>query len=442
MKGKLFQRKYLLIFFLMCLVFIHSLYRLSDKYHISDNILNHQGMNTDVVDYQLTAVNLVKGHGLTDHFIEDYGVYKIGLDKTTFNNMFYQFMYFRGRFLKGTDLYDWSPPGYPTFLALFYYLFGVEPLNVMKIQFILIALAASLMPLIGFLYWSEIGIVSGMASSILFINFYSTNPATILAESVYVFLFSIWILVFSVWDRSPRIIFTALLGILLGMTLLVKGSSIFIVLLFPIYLFFKFKNPGIAIKQAIVFVLCLGILIIPWSAYASIKSHRLVLLCSQVMPDLLDGNNEQSVLTGEFTPDWMMGNKDYLYKKLEKRNYSKIKMLTIFLTQNYRSIPELLMNKLRVGFNKVILVIFLMIAFYASVFCLNRIKGGQKAKVPVFPLIFFINILLITLIAYGRQIIVLPFIYSFLFPATYLPFYWVSFSLGRIFKSRRTPYAL
>jgi len=232
------------------------------------------------------------------------------------------------------------------------------------------------------------------------------------------------------------------LGILLGMTLLVKGSSIFIVLLFPIYLFFKFKNPGIAIKQAIVFVLCLGILIIPLSAYASIKSHRLVLLCSQVMPDLLDGNNEQSVLTGEFTPDWMMGNKDYLYKKLEKRNYSKIKMLTIFLTQNYRSIPELLMNKLRVGFNKVILVIFLMIAFYASVFCLNRIKGGQKAKVPVFPLIFFINILLITLIAYGRQIIVLPFIYSFLFPATYLPFYWVSFSLGRIFKSRRTPYAL
>jgi len=417
------HRKWLLNIFVMCLVFGLSLYRLASTHAFNDYVINNDIYGTDAIDYQLMAVNFVNGHGLTSHFIEDYPHYKIGVGKTTLLDTFRPTGFFVEKFLLKMDLHVWHPPGYPLFMAFIYKFVGISPFYIKFIQVILLALAASFMPLIGFLYWGELGVVSGMVASLVFINFCSPDPTLIRAEVLDVFLFSVWILLFTVWELMPRTIVTALLGIILGMTLLVKGTCVFIAFFFPIYLFFKLKNSSMAIKHALVFVFCVGVMVFPWSIYASIKTHEPVLLCTQTMPDLLAGNNERSIQTGQWTPDAQMKNPNFLYSKLKAKKCSDFKMLMVFFRQNYRHIPQLMTNKLRIAFPRgTSSVICSMLFYYAASFYFKRMNIDQ-ALVPVFPLMFFINILLITLISYGRYIIVVPFIYPILMPGVYLPFY-------------------
>ena len=80
--------------------------------------------------------------------------------------------------------------------------------------------------------------------------------------------------------KMSSIIITAMLGIILGIALLVKGSCVFIAVLFPMYLFFRLKHLSRVFKHVFVFVLCLTAMILPWSIYASIKTYEPVLLCS------------------------------------------------------------------------------------------------------------------------------------------------------------------
>jgi len=415
--------KYWLIIFAMCIAFVYSFYRLASTYTFNDYVVNHKAYGTDAIEYQLTAVNVLNGHGITAHIIEDYSHYKIGIGKESLVNTFKESQSTREWFLVSNSLHVWHPPGYTLFLALIYKFMGVSPFYIKLIQIILLAWAASFMPLIGFFYWREMGIVSGIIASLVFINFFAPNPTLIRSEVLYVFLFSVWILLFSMWERMPRTILTALLGIILGVALLVKGACVFIAFFFLIYLFYRLKEFKMAKKHANVFVFCLGLMILPWSMYASVKIHGPVLLCTQIMPDLLAGNNEQSIQTGEWTPFWELKKHDDLYSRLKSKKYSDSKMLMIFFVQNYKHIPQLLVNKLRAAFYQAAFVIFSMLFYYAAVFYFKRINRGQDSLVPIFPLMFFINILLITLILYGRYIIVVPFIYPLLIPGAYLPFY-------------------
>ena len=164
-------------------------------------------------------------------------------------------------------------------------------------------------------------------------------------------------------------------------------------------------------------------MILPWSIYASIKTHEPVLLCSQIILDLLDGNNEQSIQTGGYTPEWSINKSDHFYKNPGEKETHRIKKLTTFLRQNYKHILQLLANKLRAAFHRVIFILFLMVLYYMAAFYFKSINSDQASLIPIFPLIFFINVFLITLIDYGMYRLVVPFIYPLLIPAAYLPFY-------------------
>jgi len=439
------NRKKFLVLFIMCCVFVCCFYRLTMQFRLDDYVAFS---NLDAIDYQLIAVNALDGYGFTAHFNEEYYRYKIGVKKSYLKEFAKDWDYFHNRFRFGTDLHVWKPPGYPFFLMRVYK-WGISPHNVKLIQVILLSMAASFMPLVGFLYWGEIGILSGMISALMFINFYSPDPSEIMSESLYIFLFAIWILLFSIWDKRCRDIFTAFLGIISGVSLLVKGSCVFVPVFFLVYLFFKLRCFSYAFKHAFLFVFFLIITIMPWSLYASMRTHSPVLLCSQTMQDVLAGNNEQSIRTGEWSPK--EGEEYYrrLYKKLETGGrYSEMRMLAFFFSQNYKHIPELLINKLKVAFYQdhikrqdligdshpsgIFWVIISTLLYYGIAFSRRDITCNQGADPPVFPLIFFTNILLVTLFCYGLYRVVLPFVYPLLIPAAYLPFYLVKILTGYI----------
>jgi len=424
--------KYLLIVFIMCSVFFYSFYRLHSVYKINDFVVvNPDRIGFDEIDYQLIAVNILDGYGITTHFNEDETRYKMNVKKSVLVQQSIHLEFFKDRLRKGNNVATWRPPGYPLFVYLIYKFVGVSPLYVKFIQVVLIALAASFMPLIGFLYWGKTGIISGVVASVAFIHFYTPNPTFILSENLYVFLFAVWILLFSIWDKMRRIFITALLGIILGLALLVKGSCIFIAFLFPAYLFFRLKRRESIFKHVFVFVLCVAVMIAPWSIFSSIKTHQLVLLCTQQGHDLLAGNNEESIKTGEYTPSWMIKNPDNLYKRLKEKNFSRIKMLATFLRQYYKNIPQLLVHKLKAGFQRIVFILLAMFSYYAVTFYFKQTHCYRDIQIPIFPLMFFINILLITLILYGMERLVEPFVYSFLIPATYLPFYLLRILINR-----------
>ena len=439
------NRKNFLVLLVMCCVFICCFYRLTMQFRLDDYVAVS---NLDAIDYQLIAVNALDGFGFTSHFNEEYSRYKIGVKKSSLKEFTKYLDYFHGRFHVGADLHVWKPPGYPFFLMQVYK-WGIFPHKVKLIQVILLSMAASFMPLVGFLYWGEIGILSGMISALMFINFYSPDPSEMMSESLYVFSFAIWILLFSIWDKRCRYVFTAFLGIISGVSLLVKGSCFFVPFFFLVYLFFRLRCFSYAFKHAFLFVFFLIIIIMPWSIYASLRTHTPVILCSQTMPDVLSGNNDQSIHTGEWSPK--AGGEYYgrLYKRFEtKGRCSEMRMLAYFFSQNYKHIPELLINKLKVAFYQdpikrqdligdshpsgVFWVIISLLLYYGIAFSFRDITCNQGYDPPVFPLIFFTNILLVTLIFYGMYRIVLPFVYPLLIPAAYLPFYLVKTLMGYI----------
>ena len=59
-----------------------------------------------------------------------------------------------------------------------------------------------------------------------------------------------------------------------------------------------------------------------------------------------------------------------------------------------------------------------MILYYLTIFLKKR-----PGKIPLFPLLFCINLFFITLIFYGFYRLTLPFMVFFLMPAIHYPFY-------------------
>ena len=82
----------------------------------------------------------------------------------------------------------------------------------------------------------------------------------------------------------------------------------------------------------------------------------------------------------------------------------------------------MLKNKLLRGFlnTEVFPIVTGMFLYYLAAIIAVKPKGTIEKKIPVFPLIYFLNILLITLIFYGSYRFILPFLPFFILPAAYL----------------------
>lgn len=420
----------ILVFFLSCLYLFEK-----HRYKLSDTAL----FGSDTWQYQSLGVNLCLGHGYKAGGIEKFDTYKFYATKELRDAPYYPLapkanisskenftMY--SYFVKGGEYFFFRTPGYPFFLAAVYRLFGIHPYVVEIIQIILLAFCASLMPIIGMYYWSRLGIYSGLFSSFIFIR-YSPDPSEIMSEPLFILCLFILAIIIMLWENKPSNLRTFLLGIMSAVSLLVKGIATFLPLLLLMHINFASNKPGVKLKLSLIFMLGFFFCILPWSTYATKKSGRFIFLATQVESLLLDSNNEDTLkTTHDAAPGWRKWNRDdskYLYNRLKNTNYSYIKKTFIYLSQNKKDIPLLLKHKLKRGFFvkwRIPLVITGMFLYYlTSIFTINS-KFSIGEKIPIFPILYFLNIFLMTLIFFGLDRYTLPFIIFSILPATYILF--------------------
>ncbi len=396
----------------------------------------------DAWEYQSLAVNLYLGHGYQLGGIEKFSTYKFQESEEFKRQLHYlsdelsipRYDYY----LRGGGYAFYRTPGYPFFLAIIYKLFGIHPLIVKIIQMILLAICASLMPVIGMYYWSRLGILSGLFSSFLFIKYFCPDPSAIMTEPLVTFSLFVLAIFIILWEIKPSTTRTFILGIMTGICLLVKGLNGFLPLLLLIYIAFVDYKKRLRFKLSLVFILGFLLCIVPWNIYASKKNNRFLLLSTQAETLLLDSNNEGNLKTGGWAARWRKETKPsprYLYNRL-KDDYSPVKKLLIFLYQNKKGVPLLLTGKLYKGFahKEIILFVAGMFLYYlmaAFARRFKRLKPAPDERIPIFPLIFFLNILFITLVFYGDRRFTLPFIAFFILPTAYFPLAMLKFFLKR-----------
>ena len=318
MKNFLKNRRQFFILILLCLtIFVLGFWYLLKIYPPTDASI----FGGDHDDYQSLGVNLSLGYGYREGGLTAFEVYKFR------NPPLHRIL----RFYQSTEYRFYRQPGYPFFLAIIYKIFGIHPKVVYVIQTAILSFAVAMMPVIGFFYWSKSGALSGVLSSLILIRYLPFNPRVILTEPLIVFSLVVWVLVLMWWEAKGTRLRTMWLGITTGVLLLVKGISIFIPFFFVIYLMWRKAKMSLIF----LFILAYGLMILPWSIYVSVKSHRLVVLTTQAEYVLLDCMNEDCINSGKCTPAFRKehkGDLSYLYNRLDQgpRSYGTFKKLLLF----------------------------------------------------------------------------------------------------------------
>lgn len=412
------MKKILLPLTSLSIFFISFFYLLEmNRYKLSDTAI----FPGDSATYQSLGVNLSLGYGYKYGCVEKFEIYKFNkLDSIEKTKDKYD------EYVRGGRRSFYRTPGYPLFLAAIYKVFGIHPRIVKIIQIILLAISISLLPAIGNYYWSRSGILAGALSSLLSVRYLMPDPCRIMTEPLIIFsLFVLTVFLIS-WEARQSVTRTLFLGMISGIIILVKGSNIFIPAFLLLYIIFKIDKPKEKLKSSSIFIIGLLLFVLPWSIYASKKTSKFVVLSKdQPTQLLLDSNNEDSLKTGGFAPAWRMKKKDdpkYLYNRLRNSDYTNEQKFLIFMRQNKKSIPILLRKKLLKTFlnKKVFFVVAGMFLYYFMSALAIKCKVSIDEKIPVFPLLYFANIFLITLIYCGHPRFVLPFMPFFILPAVYL----------------------
>lgn len=418
------------------LVFVLSCVYLLLKYPLS-NACDFAG---DSWSYQSTAVNLVHGHGYKSGGLESFSTYKFA-KSDRFPGWLSDTELFRG-FYDNPDYFFYVTPGYPFFLAAIYKIFGIQPIYAKLIQLILIGLSSAIMPFLGFFYWQRTGLWLGVVSAVVFITAFAPNPDYIMTEPLVIFALFLWALFFASWESQPTLKRSLLLGIVTGATLLVKGY-VLLVFLFIVYVLFKISRLYQKFCFLGLFILGLFLVVSPWSFYASQKAHKTIILSTQLDALLLDGNNEDSVVSGTFSPGWRKWNKGdlrYLYNRLADTNLDSRQKVLLFMRTNTQYLPQLFFNKLKAAFNDTATLLCLggMVTYYFFV-VVRRRQGAlyeiPHEKVPIYPILFFTVIVLNTLISFGLRRYADTFMPFFILPAVYCPVF--LFKILYTKKSRR-----
>ncbi|HTZ11999.1 MAG TPA: hypothetical protein VMD04_06485, partial [Candidatus Margulisiibacteriota bacterium] len=380
----------------------------------------------DTSHYQPLGVNLSLGHGYKTGAIVDFAVYKF--DKEPTGSVEFKgrggFSPFHSHFLADTGYNFFRSPGYPLFLAAVYKICGIHPRVVKILQIILLSACAALMPVITVYYWPGHGLLSGVISAFIFTVFSAPDPAAIHTETLITFGLFILTLLIILWELKASTARTFFLGAAAALNILVKGTNAFLPPLLILYIFMRARGTRAKIKLPLTFILGFIICISPWSIYAT-KINRSPILSCTGGTVLLDGNNEDSLSTGGCEAawhSWDAGNEKYLYNRL--RGLRPFQKFLIFIKQNKNSMLGLLKNKLSSAFLHpfILLAVGGLFLYYLRALLFIRVKEGRKEKIPIFPLIYFANILLITLIFFGEPRYLEPFMPFFILPAIQLPF--------------------
>jgi hypothetical protein len=381
----------------------------------------------DTLHYQFQAVNLLYGHGFQVGPIEPYGVYRF--DRQIPEHDFYRQM--GGQ----THAYIFGHvPGYQLVVAAVYSVFGVHPRVVYKLQSILVALIAALLPLAGAYYWGGRGVLSGLLAAALLVLFYQPNPAALMTEPLLAATLFVAAVPFALIERGTAPWVALVSGTLLGLVLLVKTITIFLLPLFLVLALYRIRSVWRAMAFVGLFGLGLSLSIAPWSLYATRRNDfrrdaelGVIVLATQGRWVVLDGNNELALSDGKWHPEWRFaraGDPAFFYNRPEGAGRSSLARVARFLWLERAAVPGLLGHKLARAFGepRFFVLIAAALAFYGWALrrrCLlvERAAAEPPPAIPLFPLAGLACPLMATLLVCGEPRVVLPFVWPLLLVA-------------------------
>ena len=415
---KYMNQKYIL--FSLLFIFLFAVHYNIGKKNEFNNFSDYALFGGDTWEYQSLAVNLLHGHGYQFGGIEPLEVYKFAYTSR-----------YKTFFDSETDYSFYRTPGYPFFLKTIYQIHGIHPGIAKKYQFIMIIISVSLMPLICYYYFGYLGVISGTLSSFFFMKYLLSDlrTGTLLTESLMVFSILVWMFALIFWEKKPTKNRIILLGIVSGLLLLVKGSTIFIPFIFLILLFryYSFSQRK-KIAYMIIYIFSILTVVTPWSIYATIKSDRFVLLSTQGDTMLADCNNKQAALTGDWSTNWPTNDANLKYIFFNRPDGSTKKNVLTALNF-YIEDPSMIFVSIK---NKIIFATQYRPTKFCLMFSLlylllyiitSRFKSDYKFKsIPTYAIIIFINIFLLTIVFYGSRRMLVPYMYFLLIPSVHFLF--------------------
>ncbi len=291
--------------------------------------------NGDEMAYHSLAINMMLGHGFTEGLVDQKVDYRF-LDISETGEPSSSDYPPNHNFLR--------TPGYPQFLATIYMTNGIHPLLAKEIQCAIFCFATFLLPLAGWVLLGTNGLWAGAISiPFVFRMHHLFNLNELYTETLQ--LFSL-LLIAVVWALVQRYKYQGFLMSLLGFacfySLMVKGASLFLPPLFLAYFLFKYLSGILSRSRIVAFVIFLALPLACWSAYASLKCGRPILLSTQPESVLLGGNNELSLHSGTF---------EYHHHYYENPRFISAGMfekLSTFYQENLDQIPRMISNKIRI----------------------------------------------------------------------------------------------
>lgn len=371
------------------------------RYEMEDTAI----LGGDVSYYQSIAVNLVSGDGYRFGAINDFSSYKYGL--TPYDGSWERMNNLKASILE-TDRADfYGSPGYPLFLAGIYSVVGIHPIAAKIVNVFLVAMVAVLLPFMSAQVWRRHGFSTGVLVSLFFIFKTAPNPSHLLGEPLVLFLLATWGMLFTSCGKHasmPRII---ALGVLTAVLILVKSYAL-LVILAALYFAIKIRPRRTGMAMAALYLAVVAGLILPWSIFATRHSDRTVVISTQFDNLIMDGNNEDVIRGGGFSPWWHDGDPKYLYNRLADTDMTTLEKVGQFYRENWTRLPQMFANKLYSATGRKVHV-FLIVIMFVAVHVVGRRRNrrlrrsGQEGDVhlPVFPLFCFVIWLTNTLVGFG-----------------------------------------
>jgi 4-amino-4-deoxy-L-arabinose transferase-like glycosyltransferase len=314
--------------------------------------------------YQIMAVNWAKGFGLMKNggvAGDYYNVYHLSKDFGDNGEAGYQWFLESGK--NGGYFQFYRMPGYIVFLGIIYKIFGISPEFAKHVQLELLIVIAAGLPFIGNNFWKKGGLFAGFIAGLVFLYFYGRSgpvaggisyPSDILSETLTTFAVFVTTVVFILWEKKKNLSASFVLGVITGLTILIKSSTVFLPVILVFYFGLLFIRKKINISEITGLLLGLILVILSWSIYATDKSGKTVFLSTQTDEVLLEGNNEFSVDGGWHPEGYSSPTTDIFYNRPEIRNLSLVNKLIAF----YKSNPDLILKyaiaKIRFGFESFI----------------------------------------------------------------------------------------
>jgi len=308
----------------------------------------------DEWEYQSMAVNYAKGHGLHRFGgMEPFETYKFGFgDPKAVDG-----------FMKNSYQNFYRTPAYPFVLGTIYKIFGVSPAIAKQIQLIWFIIIAVSLPWIGLYFWKRLGFVAGLVSSPIFLATNYKFAERIMTDGFIVFTIYLIVIAYIYFDKKQNLLSTILLGIVITMSWLVKGSFVFVpMVIVAAYLWKWWKSREKKIfKTLIVLVATMVLSLMPWSMYASKQTGQTVLISTQGGTLLLDSHNE--FVKGWWIFNVWQNNKDAFYFKDGIDQNAGFKKVLNFYTTFPSKITELTAYRVIAGLSPFLFLILTLVLF-------------------------------------------------------------------------------